>query len=266
MAKSIVGKSKAVPYPFTSVASRRSRTEHGGSLRSGCTCLITLQGRSTLTDSGETASDVSGEREGRSGGDQDPVNLRARFGVEHRDSDSEATGACRAGRAMAHEASRRFEEVFGELYRLAYRVSFRLLGDRCDAEDAAQEALARAHLHWARLDEHPEGWVVSVTTNISIDRLRRRRRPPTRGSEPVSLVDAYLPERLDLVRAIKRLSRRQREVVVLRYIADWPETDVADALGCSPGTVKAHASRGLATLRLYLGERDSGGDDARASG
>ncbi|MGA2037501.1 MAG: sigma-70 family RNA polymerase sigma factor [Acidimicrobiales bacterium] len=167
---------------------------------------------------------------------------------------------------MAHGATRRFEEAFADLYRLAYRVSFRMLGDHGDAEDAAQEALARAHLHWARLKEHPEGWVVRVTTNISIDRLRRRRGPPTTRAEPVALVDIHLPERVDLARALRRLSGRQREVVVLRYLADWPETDVADALGCSPGTVKAHASRGLAALRMHLGDRAIGGDDVRASG
>lgn len=167
---------------------------------------------------------------------------------------------------MSPEVDLLFEETFGNLYRLAYRVSFRMLGDRQDAEDAAQETLARAHLHWARLRDRPEGWVVSVVTNLSIDRLRRRRRPPISGSGPVALVDVHLPERVDLARAIRRLPRRQREVVVLRYLADWPETAVADALGCSPGTVKVHASRGLAALRVHLGDRSAGGDDVRASG
>jgi RNA polymerase sigma-70 factor (sigma-E family) len=167
---------------------------------------------------------------------------------------------------MAHGATRRFEEAFADLYRLAYRVSFRMLGNRGDAEDAAQEALARAHLHWSRVREHPEGWVVRVTTNVSIDCIRRRRGPSTARTEPVTLVDVHLPERVDLARALRRLSRRQREVVVLRYLADWPESEVADALGCSPGTVKVHASRGLAALRVLLAERDIGGEDVRASG
>ena len=70
----------------------------------------------------------------------------------------------------------RFEEVFPDLYRLAYRVSFKVLGDRGDAEDVAQEALARAHVRWVRLRDRPEGWVVTVATNLAIDRLRRRSR------------------------------------------------------------------------------------------
>jgi RNA polymerase sigma-70 factor (sigma-E family) len=167
---------------------------------------------------------------------------------------------------MERGATGRFEEEFADLYRLAYRVAFRLLGGRQDAEDAAQETLARAHLRWARLHDQPEGWVVRVSTNIAIDRLRRRRRPPTTGTEPVALVDVHVAERIDLARALRHLPRRQREVVVLRYLADWPEAAVADALGCSPGSVKVHASRGLAALRQHLGDRRQGGEDVRASG
>ena len=161
----------------------------------------------------------------------------------------------------------RFEEVFSDLYRLAYRVSFRVLGDRGDAEDVAQETLARTHLRWARLRDRPQGWVVTVSTNLAIDRLRRRSRTTELGIEPVALVEMHLSERIDLARALRRLPRRQREVVVLRYLADWPELEVADALGCSPGTVKSHASRGLAHLREHLEQRGvRGGDDVRASG
>jgi DNA-directed RNA polymerase specialized sigma24 family protein len=72
---------------------------------------------------------------------------------------------------------------------------------------------------------------------------------------------------------LRGLSRRQREVVALRYLADLPETDVARALGCSVGTVKQHASRGLAALRAALGPRSDllapvapGGPIARGEG
>jgi RNA polymerase sigma-70 factor (sigma-E family) len=160
----------------------------------------------------------------------------------------------------------RFEEAFADLYRLAYKVSFRVLGDRGDAEDVAQEALARTHLRWARLSDRPEGWVVTVATNLSIDRHRRRSRAARSDAEPLTLVDPHLAERLDLAKALRRLPRRQREVVVLRYLADWSELDVAEALGCSPGSVKSHASRGLNSLRRHLDVNGpQGGDDVRAS-
>jgi len=168
---------------------------------------------------------------------------------------------------VAGEVGVRFEEAFPELYRLAYRVSFRVLGDRGDAEDVAQEALARAHLRWARLQGRPEGWVVTVATNLAIDRYRRRRYAPPVPTDTLALVDAHLGERIDLGRSLRRLPRRQREVVVLRYLADWSEIDVAAALGCSPGAVKSHASRGLHALRRHLGaSTPRGEDDVRASG
>ncbi len=161
----------------------------------------------------------------------------------------------------------RFEDAFPDLYRLAYRVSYRVLGDRGDSEDVAQEALARAHLRWGRLREKPEGWIVTVATNLSIDRHRRRRRLTSLGSEPLAIVDMHQAERIDLARALRRLPRRQREVVVLRYLADWSESDVAVALGISAGAVKSHASRGLAALRQHLdGGHHKGVDDVRASG
>ena len=160
-----------------------------------------------------------------------------------------------------------FEEAFPTLFALAYRVSYRILGDRADGEDVAQEALARAHLRWIALGAHPEGWIVTVATRLAIDRVRRRRRAPVPRREQLALVDNHIAERLDLARALRRLPRRQREVVVLRYLADWAELEVAEALGCSPGTVKSHAARGLAALRRHLAlDHQEHEDDVRASG
>ena len=67
-------------------------------------------------------------------------------------------------------------------------------------------------------------------------------------------------QRVDLHRALDTLSRRQREVLVLRFLADLPEADVAKVLGCSVGSVKQHASRGLATLRTSMAVDDTGDD------
>jgi RNA polymerase sigma-70 factor (sigma-E family) len=153
-------------------------------------------------------------------------------------------------------APARFEDAFADLYRLAYRVAFRILGDRGDAEDAAQETLSRAHQRWSRLAPRPEGWVATVAGNLAIDRIRRRRRVGPRPDGGIALVDPLLVERLDLARALRTLPRRQRQVVVLRYLADHSELDVADELGCSPGAVKTHASRGLAALRRVLDAGD----------
>jgi RNA polymerase sigma-70 factor (sigma-E family) len=189
-------------------------------------------------------------------------SLEAAHEVDVGGSDAEAHVECPL---MAGRVPRSFELAFGDLYRLAYRVAFRILGDRAEAEDIAQEALARATLRWAKLHDRPEGWVSRVASNLAIDRYRRRRREPVLLSGPVGVVDDRAVERGDLVTALRRLPRRQREVVVLRYVADLSEADVAAALGCSVGSVKTHASRGLGALRRLLGHSDAEGDDVRAS-
>jgi RNA polymerase sigma-70 factor (sigma-E family) len=156
-----------------------------------------------------------------------------------------------------------FEEAFEDLYVRAYGVAYQLLGRRSESEDVAQETLARAFVRWRRIRGYAEAWVVRVAGNLAIDAWRRRQRVDT---EPVAeRQGATAPgpdgQRVDLHRALDALSRRQREVIVLRFLADLPEADVAKALGCSVGTVKQHASRGLATLRASMTVDDRGDDN-----
>jgi RNA polymerase sigma-70 factor (sigma-E family) len=159
-----------------------------------------------------------------------------------------------------------FDLAFPGLYALAYRVAYRILGDRGDAEDVAQDTLARAAVRWSRLQDRPEGWITRVASNLAIDRYRRRKRPVTPLTGPVGIVDPYLGERGDLVRALRRLPRRQREAVVLRYLADLSEGQVALEMGCSVGAVKSHGARGLSSLRRQLSEmKGTDGDDVWAS-
>jgi RNA polymerase sigma factor (sigma-70 family) len=145
-----------------------------------------------------------------------------------------------------------FEATFERLFPRAERLALRILGDAAAAEDAAAEALARLCLHWARLREAPylDGWVLRVTANLAIDATRRR----TLGLEATSLpaADDAVALRLALVAALRHLARRQREVIALRYLSDLSEADIAAALGISTGSVKTHASRGLAALRASL--------------
>jgi RNA polymerase sigma-70 factor (ECF subfamily) len=146
-----------------------------------------------------------------------------------------------------------FEDEFAPLYRAGYRVAYRLSGSREDAADCAQEACARAYTDWKRLIRRGDvtPWVIRVSGNLAIDRWRKLQR--ARRIPPADDVAAPSSDRLDLARALDALPRRQREVIVLRYIADMSEVAVADALGCSLGTVKTHASRALVALRRTLG-------------
>lgn len=148
-----------------------------------------------------------------------------------------------------------FDDAFDGLAVLARRVAFRILGDRAEAEEVAQEALARAYVRWRSVAGHAEPWVARVAANLAIGVWRKRR--PTVAFEDAHAgvaADAHALERYGLVAALRRLPRRQREVVVLRYLADLPEAEVAAQLRTSVGSVKTHAHRGLARLRAELGE------------
>jgi RNA polymerase sigma-70 factor (sigma-E family) len=151
-----------------------------------------------------------------------------------------------------------FDASFDALYVAAYRAAFRLLGSRPDAEDAAQEACARACVRWRKVQrlDAPVAWVVRVATNIAIDRWRQLQRDAARAVDAPTEVPALDGRRVDLHRALESLPKRQRDVVVLRYVVDLSEAETAEALGCAPGTVKSHASRGIAALRAALGEED----------
>jgi RNA polymerase sigma-70 factor, ECF subfamily len=149
--------------------------------------------------------------------------------------------------AERSELTGSFEDGYAACFVVAYRAAYRVTGVPSDAEDIAQEAMIRAYARWNQIRDHVEPWVTRVATNLALDGVRRRRlgfRLPSRQPEH-SAVDA----RLDLARAIARLPKRQREAVALRFIADLAEVDVARLMGCSAGSVKQHASRGLASLR-----------------
>lgn len=142
-----------------------------------------------------------------------------------------------------------FDAAFDNLWSRAYGVAYVVLGGRSESEDVAQETLARALARWKKVSAYAEPWVVRVAGNLAIDLVRHRQRPRGVPTHNVPGLDA---QRVDLQRALLTLSPKQREVVVLRYVADLPEAEVAHTLGCSVGTVKTHASRGLASLRKSL--------------
>lgn len=142
-----------------------------------------------------------------------------------------------------------YDASFDELFALAYRVSYRIVGSSEDADDLASETMAKAWLSWRRVHSYASTWVAHVSANAAVSALRRRAVRNRILSVPSRLADPYCEQRQDLVRSLRRLPRRQREVVVLRYLADLPEQVVAEALGCSVGAVKQHAHRALKALQ-----------------
>lgn len=135
-------------------------------------------------------------------------------------------------------------------------------GNRAEAEDLVQGAFERTYLRWARItDGHQEAYLRRALVNAATSRWRRLRarvvEVPLHEDGPWTLDVAapavdhadQLTQRASLIQALATLPPRQRAVVVLRYVEDLPEGDVAAALGCSIGSVRSQASRGLARLR-----------------
>jgi RNA polymerase sigma factor (sigma-70 family) len=97
--------------------------------------------------------------------------------------------------------------------------------------------------------------VIAVAGNLAVDQLRRQQRKAAGGrNQPAGPIET-VELRVDLQRALAQLPRRHRQVAILRYFSDLSEADIASELGCSPGTVKQHASRALARLRRILHSR-----------
>jgi RNA polymerase sigma-70 factor (sigma-E family) len=140
------------------------------------------------------------------------------------------------------------------------RAAFLITMDRQEAEDVVQECLLYVSRRWGRVAgmEHPLAYTRRVLINLALrgSEGRRRRRSELEeefrdpGADSVEL--ELVATRDELRDALRRLTARQRAILVLRYFNDLPEEQVADALGCSIGTVKSTASRSLAQLRELI--------------
>lgn len=150
----------------------------------------------------------------------------------------------------------RFAELYEAEFAAVYRACYALCGDRQLAEDAAQEAFARALERWRRLRERPwaAGWVVTTALNVVRRSLRRRRAEPRPEPGAGQAGTDGADDRLDLVLAIRALPARQQEAVVLHYVADLSVDDVAEAMGVETGTVKAHLARAREAMASRLGD------------
>jgi RNA polymerase sigma-70 factor (sigma-E family) len=136
------------------------------------------------------------------------------------------------------------------------RIAFMLTGNKQDAEDLVQAALAKTYLAWAKIQDRAalDQYVRRAMVNTHISWWRRRKLEEFPTDElPDQAVDdhAGASDRAEVVRrALDRLPERMRAAVMLRYFEDMTEPEIASALGISLGTVKSTVSRAVAKLRI----------------
>ena len=153
-----------------------------------------------------------------------------------------------------------FAELYAATRPRLVRTAYVVTGDAALAEDALQTAFVQAYRSWARVSraDDPIAYVRRMVVNAAIAQTRkphwRRERltdllPEQQRGTAVEATGAD-----EVWEAVQRLAPRQRAVVVLRYYEGLSEREIADALGCSPGTVKSQASNALTRLRERLAQ------------
>ena len=152
------------------------------------------------------------------------------------------------------------EQLLATRGRHLMQAAIALAGSRSDGEDLLQAALERLLLNYRRVGSDAEGYLRRTLYNLAADGWRRRGvarrwRPliavPERGVDGTDAIDI----RDALVRLLAQLPPRQRAVVVLRYWEQLSEAETAAILGCSAGSVKSAASRGMSRLRELADDR-----------
>jgi RNA polymerase sigma-70 factor (sigma-E family) len=165
-----------------------------------------------------------------------------------------------------------YDEFYAALWPRLVRTAYAVSGDLGIAEDAVQTAFAKAYRSWRRISrlDSPEAYVRKMAVNEVLSNRRRAalRHEVTRADPPERAARRTPEDTLahdEMWRALSALPPRQRAVLVLRYYEDLSEQQIADALGCRPGTVKSQASAALATLRTRMGDpaaTPAGGEQA----
>ncbi len=165
-----------------------------------------------------------------------------------------------------------FDELVRRCHRQAYNVAYRMAGNHADAEDLTQEAFVRAYRFFDRYNRRMpfENWLYRIISNVFIDELRRRPKARMQSlDQPVNTAsgatDVLLeipdstadPERLaceaqleePLQRALDALPPEFKQAVILADIEGMSYEEIAEAMGCSLGTVRSRLHRGRKSLR-----------------
>jgi RNA polymerase sigma factor (sigma-70 family) len=177
---------------------------------------------------------------------------------------------------LARDLDGAFEELVGAHERLVFGLALRVVGDRADAEEVAQDTFERAYHALAGYPAERVAamrlrpWLAQIALNLARNRLRRRppaARPledgdgqPLAVAAPAAAEPAQVAERGQerglLAALLASLPRHWREAVVLRHVEGLPYAEVAEVLDRPVGTVKTHVHRGVRQLREDLERRE----------
>ena len=153
-----------------------------------------------------------------------------------------------------------YEDFFSTCFDPIRRALTLAFGDAALAEDAAQEAFARAYRRWARVSamDDPSAWVYVVAVNVA---RRASRQPPPRSiGERTGAADVAgsVTTSITAITLLSHLTPRQRTAVVLRYLADLRYADIGRAMGCAETTARATVHQALRRLRADVKENRNG--------
>ncbi len=165
-----------------------------------------------------------------------------------------------SSRSSAVSAGLSFDDFFEASAREVAAIVALTTGDVSLAEDATQEAMARAYSHWTRVSklDRPDLWVIRVAANIAIDSWRKRRREVSLAPSAVSGMTP--PDEITVlwVRwAMERLTPGDRLLLILRHRDDMSIDEIGVSLSRSPHTVATYLKRARRRLRAILAEDDS---------
>jgi RNA polymerase sigma-70 factor, ECF subfamily len=154
-------------------------------------------------------------------------------------------------------AERDFDEFYRATSRRLLGYVFGMTGDLHLAQDITQEAYARTWRRWSTVSRYdsPEAWIRVVANRLATDTWRRRAasRRYEAAAGPPEPVPPPSETTVLLMTALRRLPKRQRQVLCLHYLLDLPIAEIAAEIGIAQGTVKSMLSRGRSALAEILG-------------
>ncbi|MEE4540714.1 SigE family RNA polymerase sigma factor [Streptomyces sp. V4-01] len=158
-----------------------------------------------------------------------------------------------------------FDQFYAATAKRMVAVVYAVTGDLGEAEDAVQEAYARAWQRWARLTEEgdPTPWVRTVALRLAVStwrKARNRMRAHFRHGPPQD-APALAPDRVALVAALRALGDDQRTAVVMHHLLDLPVEEIARETGVSSAAVRTRLSRGRKALGACLRDEPEDPDE-----